>query len=121
MMRSKIQSLVENAFEVMGDLSDRMWAEVQSALESDKPAKEQARPDYTHSEEEDGESEENGGGQGSKEQALATGYTHSEEEDRVQGSKEQAPAIGETKEVIPPTQNISRGGRIRKMSTRKAK
>ena len=39
-MRSKIQGLVENAFEVIGDLSDRMWAEVQSALESDKPAKE---------------------------------------------------------------------------------
>jgi hypothetical protein len=39
-MRSKIQNLVENAFEVIGDLSNHIWAEVQSALESNKLAKE---------------------------------------------------------------------------------
>jgi hypothetical protein len=73
MMKSKIQSLVDNAFEERGDLSDRMWEKVQSALESEKQAKEQAEPDFTHSEEEDG----------------------------GQGSKEQAPATTETEEVIP--------------------
>jgi hypothetical protein len=46
--------------------------------------------------------------------------THCKEDSGGQGSKDQAPAIGEIEGAIPPTQNISRGGRVRKMSTRKA-
>jgi hypothetical protein len=40
MVRSKIQSLVNNAFEERGSLSDRMWEKVQSALDPEEQAKE---------------------------------------------------------------------------------
>jgi hypothetical protein len=41
--------------------------------------------------------------------------------DYTQTKKDQALAKGEIEEAIPLTQSISRGGRVRKISTKKAK